>query len=164
MPLLASSPTPWLHYNAAICYEELDNFAATEHHLESYLKLVPNDPDVMNFLGYLYSEYKVKLDKAEKLLEKALAADPENPFYLDSLGWIYYQQGKPDLAIEYIQDALYKMDSDDAILRDHLGDAYLKQGNTERAVAEWKRSLRLDGSNTKVREKIKQHEQVKPTI
>ncbi len=161
-PVIATQPTAWLHYNVAICYEEMDDFTQAEHHLLAYLDLEPDDPDVLNFLGYLYAENGVKLDKAERLLKKALTADPANPFYLDSLGWIFYRQGKADLAIHSIQQALYKMDSDDAILRDHLGDAFRLQGDIQRAIAEWERSYRLDSSNEAVLEKIKRHQKRKP--
>jgi tetratricopeptide (TPR) repeat protein len=146
-----------LHYSLAVAYDELENFDETEQHLQAYLALEPNDPDILNFLGYLYAEHAVKLDEAEALLKKALELDPDNPFYMDSLGWVYYQQGKGPEAVELIQQAIIKMDTDDAVLRDHLGDAYLLNGETDKAIAEWERANRLDTELKGVAEKLQTH-------
>ena len=146
-----------VHYFLAICFEELNDFAETEKHLQACLSINPDDGDILNFLGYLYAEHNVKIPEAHALLERALSIEPENPFYLDSMGWVYYRMGEADKAIEYIQNAIYGMDTDDAILRDHLGDAYLLKGDVERARKEWERALRLDDSIEGVREKLEQH-------
>jgi tetratricopeptide (TPR) repeat protein len=147
----------WLHYYLAMIYEEDDAFDEAEHHLRECLREDPQDPDVMNFLGYMYAEWDRKLGEAEKLLNQALAMDPDNGYYLDSLGWIYYQQGDADKAIELIRRALLVMGQDDAVLRDHLGDAYLLQGNVKRAIAEWQRAVRLDPDLESAAEKIRKH-------
>lgn len=146
-----------VHYYLALCNDELDDFLETEKHLKAYLALNPDDPDVLNFLGYLYAEENVKIDEAEQLLQKALSMDPANAFYLDSMGWIYYRQGKAKEAVEFIQNAIYGMDNDDAILRDHLGDAYLLLGDVDSAVKEWQRALRLKKDIEGVQEKIDKH-------
>ena len=150
-------PDKRFHYYLAICYEKLGNFELTEKHLKEYLTLDPDDPDMMNFLGYLYADHDVHLDEALELLERALAQDPDNGYYLDSLGWIYYRKGDAEKAIELIQRAIYNMDSDDAILRDHLGDAYFLKGDVKRALAEWDRAHRLDPKLEGVKEKLDKH-------
>ncbi len=145
----------WLHYYLATIYEEEDNFDEAEHHLLECLREDPQDPDVMNFLGYMYAEIDSNLGDAEKLLNQALAMDPDNGFYLDSLGWILYRKGDADRAIELIRRALLSMNQDDAVLRDHLGDAFFLKGDVNRALAEWRRAIRLDPELESVREKIK---------
>jgi len=150
-------PDKHIHYYLATVYEELDDFNATEKHLLAYIAMEPDDPDILNFLGYLYAVHKVKLDEAEILLRRALEMDPNNGFYLDSLGWIYYARGDAPKAIEFIRQAILAMDNDDAELRDHLGDAYLLNGEVDRAVAEWERARRLDPTYEGVQEKIDQH-------
>ena len=147
----------YIHYYSAIAFEKLEDFHGTEYHLRAFLEINPDDPDVLNFLGYFYAEHNVHLDEAEALLTRALKQDPENPYYLDSLGWIYYRQGKAMEAAELIRRAIYGMESDDAELRDHLGDVYLLKGNVERALAEWRRAFRLDPSMPGVREKIEKY-------
>jgi tetratricopeptide (TPR) repeat protein len=147
----------FLHYYLAVCNEECDNFRETEKHLKAYLEIDPDDPDVLNFLGYLYAEKNIKLGEARELLEKALTIRPDNPFYLDSLGWVYFREGDADRAIELIRKSIYRMDGDDAVLRDHLGDALLLKGDTEAAVEEWERAVVLDPSLAGVREKIEKY-------
>lgn len=147
----------YVHYHSAVIYEKLNNIPAAEEHLLAILKIDPSDPDILNYLGYLYAENGLNLDKAETLLQQALAVDPDNPYYLDSLGWIYYKQGKGEKAVQLIRRAIYGMENDDAVLRDHLGDSYLLMGDTERAIAEWRHALRLDPTLDNVREKINQY-------
>ncbi len=146
-----------LHYYLATVYESLGRFAATERHLKAYLEIDPDDPDVLNFLGYLYAEHNTNLGEAEKLLKKALEIDPDNGYYLDSLGWIYYRMGDAERAIELIRKAVLQMDTDDAELRDHLGDAYLLKGDVENALEEWERAHRLDPSREGVKKKIERY-------
>jgi len=148
-----------LHYSLAIACEELDDFDGTERYLTKVLEAAPNDPEILNFLGYLYAEHNVKLDEAEAMIRAALEQEPESPYYLDSLGWVFYRQGKADKAIEYIQRAILFMNGDDAILRDHLGDAHLLNGDVRRAVIEWRKARRLDPKLEGVQEKLDQYEE-----
>jgi tetratricopeptide (TPR) repeat protein len=141
-------------YNLAVCYEEAKQFDEAENYLRKYIEYDSTNPDVLNFLGYLYADQNIKLHEAEKLVRAALAITPESPFYLDSMGWVFYRQGKAAEAVDYIQRAIYLMDNDDAILRNHLGDAWLLKGDKQKAVEQWKRALRLDSTIEGVSEKI----------
>lgn len=145
------------HYYLATAYESIDDPANTEVHLRKTLEYDPNDPDVLNFLGYLLADEDERLKEAEELIERALAYDPENGFYLDSLGWVYYRQGKGKQAVDYIKRAIRAMNSDDAVLRDHLGDAHLLNRDVEQALAEWERAHQLDPDLEGVKEKIEKH-------
>lgn len=157
--LLADGPADkTLLYYLSDANEKLKNISLAEKYLLAYLELDPANPEMLNFLGYMYADQNMKLDDAEKLIRKALDADPGNPYYLDSLGWVYYRRGKGKEAVEAIQQAIHGMNSDDAILRDHLGDAYLLNGEPQKAVGEWKRALRLDPKLKGVQEKISQHD------
>lgn len=145
------------HLDLATCYDLLENTDGAEKHLKACLELDPEDPEIMNFLGYMYAVNKMKLDEAERLLVHALEIDPDNGYYLDSLGWIYYQMGNGDKALEFLKKAILAAESDDAELRDHLGDIYLLKGDTEKALAEWRRANRLNPKLEGVAEKIEQH-------
>jgi len=147
----------WVHYYLATVSEELKEHRQTEFHLDESLKYAPNDPVLLNFLGYFYAEQDKNLKEARKLLDRALAIDPENGFYLDSLGWIYYKQGDGKRAVEYIERAIRAMNNDDAVLRDHMGDAYLLNKEPEKALGEWKRAVRLDPTVEGVAEKIEKY-------
>lgn len=147
----------WAHLYLAIIHDEADRWRQAEHHLLSCLEIDPYDPEVLNFLGYMYAEQGVKLDHAERLLTQALEIEPNNGYYLDSLGWVYYKKGDAAQAIDLIRRAIVSMESDDAVLRDHLGDAYLLNGEVSKALAEWRRAVRLDPELEGVREKIREH-------
>jgi len=147
-----------LHYCLAIVYEDSKRVDEAEKQLKEYLKLEPDDPEVLNFLGYLYADHNFKLDEAETLLKRALAIDPGNGFYLDSLGWVYYRKGDADKAVDLIRKSILAMENDDAEVRDHLGDAYLLKGDVQQALEEWKRAQRLDPKKEGIREKIDQYE------
>lgn len=144
----------WVHFYLAIVYDELDRFDDTVRHIKAALDAAPEDPDLFNFLGYVYAEENTNLDEAQELLEKALKVKPDSPFYLDSMGWVYYRKGEADKAIDYIRRAVIGMSSDDGILRDHLGDAYLLKGEVDRALAQWRRARRLDPELEGVQEKL----------
>lgn len=150
-------PDKWVHYYLAITCEEMGDLDNTGKHLEACLELDPNDPDVLNFLGYFYADNNYQLDKAEELLDRALEMSPENGFYLDSLGWVYYRQGKADLAVEYLRRSILRLETDDAVVRDHLGDAYLLQGEVDKALEEWRRAHRLDPKLEGVAEKLERY-------
>jgi tetratricopeptide (TPR) repeat protein len=147
-------PSISVHYALASIYEERGDIEGAEQQLRACIEINANDPDVLNFLGYMYAEANIKLDEAEALLVRALEMDPDNPFYLDSLGWVYYRKGDVDKAIELIRKAIVGIQGDDAVLRDHLGDAYLLKGETQKAVSEWKRARRLDPDLEGLEEKL----------
>ena len=145
-------------YHRALACEMLGDKENTEVNLLAYLVLDPQDPVMLNFLGYFYAEENKHLEEALQLLNLALAISPEDPFYLDSLGWIYYRLGDYTKAEELVRKAIYGMDADDAILRDHLGDIYQARGKIKEALEEWRRALRLDPSLDTVREKFEAHQ------
>ncbi|HNR34776.1 MAG TPA: tetratricopeptide repeat protein [Candidatus Hydrogenedentes bacterium] len=148
---------PAIHYTLAIVYDNLKRLPDTEKHLKACLEIRPDDPEILNFLGYLYADHNINLDEAEKLLKRAVELDPGSGYYLDSLGWVYYRRGQADKAIELIRKAILLMDSDDAELRNHLGDAYLLKGDTARALAEWRHAEQLNPKLPGLREKIEKH-------
>lgn len=151
-------PDPAIHYSLAIVYDNLKRLSDTEEQLKAYLKIRPDDPEVLNFLGYLYADHNIHLDEAEQLLKHAVELAPESGYYCDSLGWVYYRRGEADKAIEMIRKAILLMENDDAELREHLGDAYWLKGEKEKAMAEWKHAERLNPGLPGLREKIEQHQ------
>ncbi len=156
--LRAHGPDAALHYYLASIYKAQDELRSTEYHLKAALELDPDNPEYMNFLGYLYAEENMNLEEARELLQRALKLDPGNPYYLDSLGWVYYRMGDAGRAIELIRQAIRNMNTDDAVLRDHLGDAYLLRGDVDRAIGEWERAYRLDPELNGVKEKLKKYQ------
>ena len=114
----------------------------------------PNDAASQNYLGYMWADQGVQLDKARELLEKAVAREPRNAAYLDSLGWVYFRMGKLDSAEKNLREAARREPSDPTI-SEHLGDLDMKQGDLEGAVRHWEKALELKSEDAaRVREKL----------
>jgi Tfp pilus assembly protein PilF len=120
------------------------------------LELKPDYHEALNFLGYLYVDENKYLDQAGVMIKKALELDPGNGAYIDSLGWFYFKKAKFREAVIELEKASSLLE--DAVIYDHLGDAYLKVNDIEKAKLNWQKSLKLDPSQEKVREKIDKYQ------
>ena len=133
-------------------YDDMGLYEQSEAVLLEAYKDAPNDPMVLNHLGYFYAERGKKLDEAVELVKKALRYEPLNGAYIDSLGWALYKQGKHSEALKLLLRAVRY--EEDAVIRDHIGDAYMKLGQVEKAREAWRRALALDPEIKGVREKL----------
>lgn len=74
-----------------------ENFAGAADELQKLLADEPNDPDLLNLLGYTHRQQGL-YDDALAYYEKALAEDPEHRGALEYLGELYLQTDRPELA------------------------------------------------------------------
>ncbi len=134
-----------------------------ERFLLPMLEADPENPELLNLLGYLYADAGVKLDQAQALLEKALKADPENSAILDSMAWVLYRRKEFGKAREYIQKALLRGGTPaDPVILEHAGDIFYGAGEKKKALEYWKRALEFyspDVDPERVLSKILQAEQ-----
>lgn len=114
--------------------------ALVEADLTAALELEPDNPELLNHLGYLWAEQGTQLAKAEGLLRKALEQSPENASVIDSLGWVLHRQGQNAEAIRWLELASELQPYDDTI-NDHLGDAYWAVGRQREARFQWQRAM-----------------------
>ena len=123
-----------------------------------FLKLLeerPNDAATQNYLGYMWADNGVELEKAKELLERAVAREPRNPAYLDSLGWVYFRMGSLDIAEKNLREAARREPTDPTIV-EHLGDLEMKQGDIEDAIRHWEKALELKSEEAdRVQEKLR---------
>jgi tetratricopeptide (TPR) repeat protein len=126
--------------------------------LKQSLELEPNNPQTLNYLGYMWVDRGEHLEEAGEMIKKAVSMDPEKGEYLDSLGWYYYKKGDADRALTELlraQENILREDKkDDAVVLEHIGDAYGKLGKNAEALNYWQKSLSLDQDNKKIAEKI----------
>ncbi len=73
------------------------------------LEVHPTSHILSNFVGYMYADMDINLDKAYELISQALKQEPENPAYLDSMGWYYYRMKDYDKAYEHVMRAYEKL-------------------------------------------------------
>jgi len=156
-------PSKRASYDLALAslYDDVKRHDDSEKILLAAYQREPNNPAVLNHLGYFYAERNRNLDQAVDLIKKALHHEPLNGAYLDSLGWAYYQQGKNQEALDLlVRAAAYEPD---AVILDHVGDAYARLGKIQEAREAWRRALRHDPDVEGVAEKLKKSEAPAPS-
>lgn len=121
-------------------YERLGKWALAEQDMIKALALNPDQPEVLNFLGYSWLTRGERIGDARMMLEKALRARPNDPQIIDSLGWALYLQGQYQDASKYLEKAVQLMPQN-ATINDHLGDVYWRLGRKIEARFQWERAL-----------------------
>lgn len=130
----------FLLYARAISYERTDQWEAAEADFRAALDLNPNQPQVLNYLGYSLVEKRTKLDEALEMIERAVAASPNSGYIVDSLGWGLYRLGRYAEAVPHMERAVELLPVD-PVVNDHLGDVYWAVGRYREAEFQWARAL-----------------------
>ena len=145
-PLIASegaNPDWRLLYMRGIALERADRWPDAERDLLTALKQAPDDPDLLNYLGYSWIDRGEHLPEAIAMVQKAVDARPQSGAILDSLGWGYYRQGDYKTAVAKLEQAV-ELEPSDPDLNGHLGDAYWRTGRLVEARYQWQRVLSLE--------------------
>lgn len=145
--------TDAFYFQLGATCERLGDYAQAAKYFEHSLRLAPDSPETLNYLGYMWAEHGEKLDKARELIAKAVKADPKNAAYLDSMAWVLYKLQQPKPALTYALKAIQFSEEEDATLYDHLGDIYAALGQRDKAHEAWTKSLSLEASDA-VRKKL----------
>jgi tetratricopeptide (TPR) repeat protein len=127
-------------YARGITLERLGDWPAAEADFRAALALNPDQPQVLNYLGYSLVEKRINLDEALGMIERAVEARPDSGYIVDSLGWVLYRLGRFEEAVEPMERAAALMPVD-PIVNDHLGDVYWMVGRHTEAQFQWHRAL-----------------------
>lgn len=133
----------FLHFTRGISYERLGRFDAAETELLEALKINPDQPQLLNYLGYSWIDRGINLEEGTRMIQRAVELRPDDGYIIDSLGWAYYLRGEYDEAVESLERAILKEPADPTI-NDHLGDAYWKVGRRTEARFQWRHALAND--------------------
>lgn len=145
---MPENPSPAVMRARASVLHAAGRLGEAEAALRELLVLSPDDPGVLNDLGYLLATQRRSLDEALRMLERAVEQRPDEPAFLDSLGWALYQSGRPEEALPILQEAARRAgERDEPEIRSHLGDVYHALGRTDRAVAEWQAAVALGAAD-----------------
>src|ERR1700727_425695 len=125
-----------LFYFRGICYERSKQWPKAEPDFKKALELNPDQPLVLNYLGYSWVDQGLNLEEAFKMLRKAVELRPSDGYIVDSLGWAHYKLGQYDKATETLEKAI-NLKPADPILNDHLGDAYWRVNRRIEAHFQW---------------------------
>ncbi len=129
-----------LYYTRGISNERAGNWPAAEADFREALVLQPDQPMVLNYLGYSMVEKQENLDEALAMIEKAVREEPEDGYITDSLGWVYYRLGRYQDAVEPMMRAV-QLTPEDPVINDHLGDVLWMVGRKREAEFQWRRAL-----------------------
>lgn len=133
-------PRDWmLHYARAMSLDAKGDWSGAEAALKKALTLQPDQPSLLNYLGYSYIDRGVNLEQGTAMIEKAVAQRPHDGFFTDSLGWAMFKLGKVEKAVELLEKAL-ELEPGDPSINDHLGDAYWAVGRRDEARFQWSRA------------------------
>ena len=132
-----------LYYLRGASLEREGDWKAAQSDLRHALDLKPEDPEVLNYLGFAWADRGERLDDAVNLLTKAVTLAPDSGAIVDSLGWAYYRQHNYPLAVKTLERAV-GLDPSDPEVNDHLGDAYWSTGRKLEAQYQWRRVLTLE--------------------
>ncbi len=137
-----------LLYFRGISYERNKDWPKAEADFQAALALQPDQPLVLNYLGYSWVDRALHLDEALKMLRKAVALRPEDGFIVDSLGWADFRLGDYDGAVKELERAI-GLKPGDPTINDHLGDAYWRTGHKQEAQFQWNhaRDLKPDAED-----------------
>ncbi len=132
-----------LLYARGIAYERAKQWPNAEKDFLKALELSPEQPFVLNYLGYSWVDQGIKLERAKKMIRRAVELRPNDGYIVDSLGWVLYRLGDYSEAAKNLERAVV-LRPEDPTINDHLGDAYWRVGRKFEARFQWKRALSLD--------------------
>ena len=125
-----------IYYFRGICLERSKQWAKAEIDLKKSLELYPDQPHVLNYLGYSWIDQGVNLDEGMRMIKRAVEQRADDGYIVDSLGWAYYRLGNMDEAVKQLERAV-ELKPEDPTINDHLGDAYWKVGRQLEARFQW---------------------------
>jgi tetratricopeptide (TPR) repeat protein len=139
---LASKPDEKLniYFLRGTLYDRQKLYDQAEENFSKALAIDPQNPTILNYVGYMLADRGVRLAEATAMIRKAVDLDPQNYAFLDSLGWVYYKSGQYPQAEQYLRQAIERSSSDPTV-HDHLGEVYEKTGRLKLAVEQWERSM-----------------------
>jgi tetratricopeptide (TPR) repeat protein len=144
--LKAPTKANWnIFYQRGIAYERLKEWSKAEPNFRKALELYPDQPQVLNYLGYSWVDQGTNLKEALGMIQKAVDLRPSDGYIVDSLGWAYYKLGRYDDAVREMERAV-SLKPEDPVLNDHLGDVYWRVGRKLEATYQWRtaRDLKPD--------------------
>jgi tetratricopeptide (TPR) repeat protein len=132
-----------VYYDRGVAEERSHQWPKAKADFEHALQLSPDQPFVLNYLGYSLADMGHHLDEARQMIQSAAARRPNDGAITDSLGWVMFRQGHSRDAVKMLERAV-ELEPEDATINAHLGDAYWAVGRKIEAQYQWRRALNLN--------------------
>lgn len=123
-------------YYRGIAFERTKQWDKAEPDFRKALELEPDQPMVLNYLGYSMVDKKINLTEAIAMVRKAVELKPNDGYIVDSLGWAHFRLGEYEEAVKQLERAV-ELKPADPVIADHLGDAYWRIGRQLEARFQW---------------------------
>ena len=142
--MIAAQPNDWRSYfSRGAARERLGRWPEAEADFQHALQLSPEQPDVLNYLGYSWVDRGEHLQEGLAMIRRAAELRPMSGAIIDSLGWAYFRLGDYPQAVDWLEAAV-RLEPADATLNDHLGDVYWRLDRRIEARFQWQRALTLN--------------------
>jgi len=125
-----------IHYFRGICFERAKQWPKAEADLKMSLDLFPDQPHVLNYLGYSWIDQGINVEEGMRMIKRAVEQRADDGYIVDSLGWAYYRLGNMEEAVKHLERAI-ELKPEDPTINDHLGDAYWRVGRQLEARFQW---------------------------
>ncbi len=125
-----------IYYFRGICLERSKQWPKAEADMKMALQLLPDQPLVLNYLGYSWVDQGLHLDEGMTMIQRAVEQRADDGYIVDSLGWAYYRIGNYEEAVKHLERAV-ELKPEDPTINDHLGDVYWKIGRVIEARFQW---------------------------
>ena len=145
------------YYFRGICFERDKQWGKAEADMKKALELYPEQPHVLNYLGYSWIDQGIHLEDGMGMIKRSVEQRPDDGYIVDSLGWAYYRIGNFDEAVKNLERAV-ELKPVDPTINDHLGDVYWKVDRMLEAKFQWShaRDLKPDPDELKtIEDKLK---------
>jgi len=146
-----------IYYFRGICSERAKQWVKAEADLKKALELFPEQPHVLNYLGYSWIDQGINLDDGMRMIKRAVEQRADDGYIVDSLGWAYFRLGNVEESVKQLERAV-ELKPEDPTINDHLGDAYWRVGRVLEARFQWShaRDLKPEPEDlAKIEEKLK---------
>lgn len=150
--LIESPDSTKLLYSRGLLAEKLGDLGQLERDLRHIIKLMPENAEAINALGYTLADKTDRIDEAMVLIKQAIEISPDNPAIIDSLGWAYFRLGDLEKSAELLQQA-YK-DFPDHEVAAHLGEVLWQLKRNDEAKSIWQQGLEQSPDSPIIKETL----------
>ena len=134
-------------------YERIGDWEKGEKDLMESLKLLPDQPHVLNYLGYTWIDKGINVDEGLEMIKKANRLRRGDGYIIDSLGWAYFIKKNYIEAEQYLQTAVELL-PEDPIINDHYADNLWMLNKRIQARYFWQHVLNLENTDQELKDKV----------
>ena len=151
---------PDLLYYRSLYADRIGKIESAEADLRNYIRMLPDDAEGYNALGYLFADHNINLEEARELIETALAIEPDSAAIVDSYGWVLYRLGDLEGARRALEESLHLMGNDPHVeVIAHYGEVLWELGLQDDAIRVWKRGWEIDSEDEALVETMRRYNQ-----